>query len=78
MINPMKLLQIKPLFSKFQSNHPKFTQFLSAAGRSGLTDGSVIEISITNPDGKNICTNLKLTADDLELFQAVAELARGQ
>lgn len=78
MINPMKLVQIKPLFSKFQRNHPKFTQFLSAAGRSGMTEGSVIEISITNPDDKNICTNLKLTADDIELFHAISELARGQ
>ena len=77
-INPMKLLQLKPLLGKFRANHPKFVQFFAAASQSGLTEGSVIEVSITNPDGKNLCTNLKLTQEDLEMFQTISETIKGQ
>lgn len=78
MINPMKLLQLKPLLGKFRANHPKFVQFFAAASQSGLAEGSVIEVSITNPDGKNLCTNLKLTQEDLEMFQTISETIKGQ
>ena len=78
MINPMKLLQLKPLLGKFRASHPKFVQFFAAASQSGLAEGSVIEVSITNPDGKNLCTNLKLTQEDLEMFQTISESIKGQ
>lgn len=78
MINPMKLLQLKPLLGKFRASHPKFVQFFAAASQSGLAEGSVIEVSITNPDGKNLCTNLKLTQEDLEMFQTISETIKGQ
>lgn len=78
MINPMKLLQLKPLVGKFQSAHPKFMQFIAAAGRSGMKEGTVIEINITDPEGKNLCTNMKLTKEDLELFESISELMKDQ
>ena len=78
MINPMKLLQLKPLVTKFQSAHPKFMQFMAAVAQSGMKEGTVIEVSITDPEGKNLCTNMKLSKDDLELFESISELMRDQ
>lgn len=78
MINPMKLLQLRPLVTKFQNDHPKFMQFIVAVGQSGMTAGTIVEISITDPDGKNICSNIKLSKEDLELFEAVSEMMREQ
>lgn len=78
MINPMKLLQLRPLVTKFQNDHPKFMQFIAAVGQSGMTAGTIVEISITDPDGKNICSNIKLSKEDLELFEAVSEMMREQ
>lgn len=77
MINPMKLMQLKPLWGKFQKNHPKFRQFISAAGKAGVQEGSVIEIQITTTDGKTLSTNLKLTKDDVEMIHTISEIARG-
>ena len=31
---------------------------------------SGIEINVTTPEGKNYCTNVKLKADDMELFDS--------
>lgn len=78
MINPMKLLQLRPLITKFQNDHPKFMQFIAAVGQSDLKEGTIVEISITDPDGKNLCSNIKLSKDDLELFGAVSEMMKEQ
>lgn len=74
MINPTKLLQIRSLKQKFDSNHPKFSRFVKAASQSAMREGSVIEISVTTPEGKSICSNLKVQKSDLELFDTLQEL----
>ena len=37
---------------------------------TSLVEGSIIEINVTTPEGKNYCTNVKLKADDMELFDS--------
>ena len=78
MINPMKLLQLRPLVTKFQNDHPKFMQFIAAVGHSGIKEGTIVEVNITDPEGKNLCSNIKLSKEDLELFDAISELMREQ
>ena len=34
-----------------------------------LKQDAVIEISITSPEGKNYCSNIKLNAADIEMFE---------
>lgn len=75
MINPAKLFQIKSAWETFSNNHPKFVKFLNAAGKSGIGVDTVIEISITNAAGENICSNLKLTESDMQLFESLKEMA---
>ena len=65
-INPMKLLELKNLWGAFTRRHPKFPQFLSAVQQTGITEGTVIEVQITPPDGRTFTTNLKVTAEDIE------------
>ena len=69
MINPMKLMQLKELWDKFKNNHPKFPMFLSAMNQNGIREGTVIDITIQEPDGEKIQSNLKITASDMELFE---------
>jgi len=68
--NPMKLLQLKPLWGQFKQNHPKFPAFLQAA-QKGLEEGSVISISIKTPEGREIATNIKLTSSDMHMIDTV-------
>lgn len=34
----------------------------------------IIEVKITDPEGKQICTNVKLTESDMELFHTLKDL----
>ena len=60
--------KIKSGMDRFRANHPKFPLFLRAVSQDALVEGSIIEINVTTPEGKNYCTNVKLKADDMELF----------
>lgn len=75
MMNPMKLLQIQNDWNKFKSNHPKFPLFLNAMTKEGLHENTVIEISVTTPEGKTYNTNLKLCCSDMELMETIKNLA---
>ena len=70
MMNPKMLMQMKSLLTKFRQNHPKVPMFFSAASRA-INEGSVIEISLTTAEGKELCT----TQDDLEMVRTLAEMA---
>ena len=73
-MNPAKLFQLKSAWERFTLAHPKFPLFLRAVSEKNvITEGTVIEISITTADGRNFATNMKLTADDVQLFETVKE-----
>lgn len=72
-MNPMALLQLKGKFDKFKVNHPKIPMFFSAVSQN-IGEDSVIEIHVTSADGKRFCTNMKVTQDDIELFQALKNI----
>ena len=45
-MNPMNLLQLKPAWDQFRSNHPKLIQFIKASAREDVMDeGTLIEIN---------------------------------
>ena len=74
-INPMKLLELKNLWSAFTRRHHKFPQFLSAVQAAGIKEGTIIEVQITTPEGKTFTSNLKVTEEDI---QAVKNLQNYQ
>lgn len=49
--------------------------FLRAVSQDALVEGTIIEINVTTPEGKNYCTNVKLKADDMELFDSFKSYA---
>jgi len=74
MVNPASFFKIKSAWEKFAANHPKFPMFLQAAMASGIREDYIIEVKITDPEGKQICTNVKLTESDMELFHTLKDL----
>ena len=75
-INHLKLLQVKGACEQFQIRHLKFPACLNAAAGINLKEGTIIDVTITSPDGGQIGTNLKLTAEDLQLFQELKEMRK--
>ena len=72
-MNFQALMQMKTLWQRFTNNHPKFPAFLRAA-QSEIREGSVLSISVKNPEGKVIESNLKVTASDIELIEAFKQM----
>lgn len=73
-LNPVTMLQLKASWDRFSQNHPKFLKFWKAAYRNGLEEGTVIEFKVTSPDGKEISSNMKLTAEDLEFVRQMKDV----
>ena len=66
--------QLKLGMDRFRANHPKFPMFLQAVSQNALVEGSVIEINVTTPEGKNYCSNIKVTADDLAFIETLKNM----
>lgn len=72
-MNFQALLQLKNLWQRFTAQHPKFPAFLRAA-QPALREGSVIAFTITTSEGKVIESNLKVTAEDIELIKSLRQI----
>ena len=59
-------MKAKGRYHIFKKQHPKFLAFLGAVNAKMLEPGTVIDVKVTGPDGKEIETNLKLTPEDVE------------
>ena len=73
--NQIAMIQkIQSGLNTFQQNHPKFPMFLKAVSQDAIEEGSIIEINVTTPEGKKYCTNVKLKADDIALFESLKSI----
>ena len=73
--NQIAMIQkLKGGMERFRMNHPKFPLFLNAVSQDALREGAVVEITVTTPEGKNYCSNLKLMQEDLELIECLKAL----
>lgn len=76
MMNPASMMKIMNAKNKFTENHPKFVSFLSKIFSMGVTEGTIIEITVTRPGEEAITTNMKVLQSDLDLMKELQELAR--
>ena len=68
------LQKAKEMVDRFRRNHPKFPPFIEAVGKNALQEGTLIEISVTTPDGTTYESNLKLNAEDMELMKMITSI----
>lgn len=76
--HPMKLLQLRNAWEQFKQRHPKLPFFMDAATRGAISEGSVIEITVTTPQGKSISSNIKVTKEDMQLMEEMKRLMESQ
>jgi hypothetical protein len=69
--NVMKLMNFK---NQFAQTHPKFAAFFQKVLVQGIEEGSVIEITITKPDGTAATGNMRVQQSDLEMLQELRNL----
>ncbi len=67
----MKLMSAK---NQFESTHPKFVAFFKTVIAQKISEGDVIEITVTRPDGTTVTGNMKVQQSDLDLFNELKNL----
>lgn len=67
--NPAAIFKAKKSWDTFCRNHPRFPAFLQAVQGAGIQEGTVIEVTVTTPEGKAMTTNVRITASDLQAFE---------
>ena len=70
-INPMKLLELKNLWSAFTRRHPKFPQFISAVQQAGISEGTVIEFRSPYQMAELSLPTLKVQQEDIEAVKSL-------
>ncbi len=75
MINPTMIFQMKSMWERFERNHPKFPRFLQVVGRDYIGEGTVLEITATRADGESVTSNIRLSAEDMELIEALKKMS---
>ena len=70
-INPLQLMKFKERLDIFERQHPKVIPFFKAL-HGKLEVGSVLELKVTNPDGTEMVSNIKVTEDDLETISILS------
>ena len=76
-MKPDKKIKVKDSWDRFSAAHPKFPLFLRAVSDGNvMQEGTIAEITITTADGRKYETNLKLTANDLQLFDDVRQIVK--
>lgn len=75
-MNPALIMKLMSAKNKFQKNHPKFVAFLNRCFAGGLKEGTIIEITVTNPGEAPITSNIKVQQSDLELLEELKEMGR--
>ena len=74
-MNPMNLLQLKPYWSRFKANHPKLVSFVkTASDERFLDEGRLIEIIVTNSQGKKMSANLRVRQDDMDFLGVLKDM----
>ena len=74
MANPFQFMQLAERLRIFKQQHPRVLDFIQAIGRNNLQPGVVLELRVTDLDGRVSVTNMRLTEEDIETIGIIKNL----
>lgn len=74
MPNPADIMKLMGMKNKFESSHPKFVSFIKDVASRGISEGDILEVTITRADGEKTTANLRVTADDVQMVEDIKNL----
>ena len=72
-INPMAIMKIKERMNIFRQDHPKIGPFFQMLKDRALVEGTIYELKVTTPEGKEYTANIRLTANDIETIRILSK-----
>ena len=73
-INPAMLLRLMNVRKEFEGRHPRVVSFFNHELFSSMEEGTVLEMTVTRPGRNPVTTNMKITAEDLAMFEELKNL----
>ncbi len=73
-MNPADMMKAMSAFKNFQASHPKAVSFFQVVFGSGIPADTVMELTVTKPGENPMTTNIKVTQQDLELFESLKNM----
>ena len=73
-VNPMQFMQLADRLRIFQSQHHRVIDLLRDVGRNSLEPGVVMELRVTDNNGRTSVTNIRLTQEDMETIEIIKNL----
>ena len=74
MANPLQFMQLAERLRIFKQQHPKVLDFIQAIGRNNLQPGVVLELRVTELEGKVTVTNMRLTEEEIETIGIIRNI----
>jgi hypothetical protein len=72
-MNMGALLHAKERMQIFNEQHKRVLPFLRDVGANAIMPGSIVEMTVTRPDGKRYVTNIRVTEEDVETMRILGE-----
>jgi hypothetical protein len=72
--NPLQFMQLAERLKIFREQHPRVLDFIQAVGRNNLQPGVILELRVTDLNGKVSVTNMRLTEEDVETIGIIKNL----
>lgn len=72
--NPLQFMQLAERLKIFREQHPRVLDFIQAVGRNNLQPGVILELRVTDLDGKVSVTNMRLTEEDVETIGIIKNM----
>ena len=73
-MNPADMMKAMGAFRNFQQAHPKAVSFFQVVFGNGIPEGTVMELTVTKPGENPMTTNIKVTQQDLDLFESLKNM----
>lgn len=73
-LNIGNMMKMQGALAQFNKNHPKIAPFLKAVQADGIKPGTIIEVTVTTPEGTSRTANLKVQESDLELLESLSSM----
>ncbi|MCR5294763.1 MAG: hypothetical protein K6E30_06260 [Lachnospiraceae bacterium] len=76
MMNPFELIRLKGFWDSFSAAHPKLVPFAKSVYPAAFGEGTVVDVRITDPNGRNYHYNLRISAEDMQNLGEAQKLLR--
>lgn len=74
--NPKDMMEFANRMNLFQQQHPKTVAFAQEIMQQGIQEGTVVEMKVTEPNGKEYISNFRVTSDDMQTLEMLKNMQK--